>query len=911
MAEQTTHIFGIRHHGPGSARSLRDALMHLQPDCVLVEGPPEADALLPLVTNPEMHPPVAIVVYSPENPSRAVFYPFAIFSPEWQAITFALQNGVPVRFFDLPQTNWMASKRLRFSQDETNSDPNSESVSANSELDTNSSSVPSNTASDTNSTSVPFNAASDTNSSSVPPNTDSDTDSTSVPSNTASDTNSTCVPSNTASDTNSTSVPSNTASGTNSTSVPSNTPSDTNSDTTPQAATPDTSAQDNPGGQTTQDDETDSVPPVPTVPTVRQDPLMWLAQAAGYSDGERWWEHLVEQRQNSEDLFIAINEAMASLREELADELDAEDERLDNLREAHMRQMIRAAEKQGFKRIAVVCGAWHGPALSNMPSAKSDAALLKGLPKLKVEATWIPWTHGRLSYSTGYGAGINSPGWYHHLWSHTNMISERWLSHVARLLRAEDLDASSASVIEAARLAETLASMRNRPVPGLTELTEATKAVLCSGNEVPMRLIHQKLIVGEVLGAVPQETPTVPLHKDLQAEQKRLRMPADASEKIYDLDLRKETDVKRSRLLHRLTILEIPWGKEEAVSGKSGTFHEVWRVLWKPEFSLDLIERGIWGRTMQEAATAFACDHASKAELPELTRLLAQALLADLRTATEFIMVRVENQAAVASDLRQLMNALPPLARIARYGDVRKTDVGAVAHVTGGMVARICIGLPGACASLNDDAAQEMFEHIQNVHGAITLLQNDSFTEDWKAALRNIANSDVIHGLISGRACRILLELRDFEPDEAARRFSLALSRAVDPNSAAAWSEGFLKGSGLLLVHNESLWQVVDGWLQSLDDSIFNVILPLMRRTFSTFTKPERRQMGERAAASRARSKRAGTVETSNVNPERAARVLPLALRILGLESVSGAPSEAQNPILSETINTAEQAEDE
>ncbi|WP_170159778.1 DUF5682 family protein, partial [Calidithermus terrae] len=43
------HIFGIRHHGPGSARSLKAALEALRPDCILVEGPPEADPLLPLL----------------------------------------------------------------------------------------------------------------------------------------------------------------------------------------------------------------------------------------------------------------------------------------------------------------------------------------------------------------------------------------------------------------------------------------------------------------------------------------------------------------------------------------------------------------------------------------------------------------------------------------------------------------------------------------------------------------------------------------------------------------------------------------------------------------------------------------------------------------------------------------------
>ena len=38
----SVQIFGIRHHGPGCARSLRGALKALKPDIVMVEGPPDA-----------------------------------------------------------------------------------------------------------------------------------------------------------------------------------------------------------------------------------------------------------------------------------------------------------------------------------------------------------------------------------------------------------------------------------------------------------------------------------------------------------------------------------------------------------------------------------------------------------------------------------------------------------------------------------------------------------------------------------------------------------------------------------------------------------------------------------------------------------------------------------------------------
>ena len=41
------------------------------------------------------------------------------------------------------------------------------------------------------------------------------------------------------------------------------------------------------------------------------------------------------------------------------------------LREAYMRQCIREAIKAGHQRIAVVCGAWHVPALKASVTAKA------------------------------------------------------------------------------------------------------------------------------------------------------------------------------------------------------------------------------------------------------------------------------------------------------------------------------------------------------------------------------------------------------------------------------------------------------------------------------------------------------------------------------------------------------------
>ncbi len=83
----SAHFFGIRHHGPGSSRALLQALDALEPLEVLIEGPADASDLLPMLANPAMVPPVALLTYPADAPSEAVFWPSQHFPPNirWSA----------------------------------------------------------------------------------------------------------------------------------------------------------------------------------------------------------------------------------------------------------------------------------------------------------------------------------------------------------------------------------------------------------------------------------------------------------------------------------------------------------------------------------------------------------------------------------------------------------------------------------------------------------------------------------------------------------------------------------------------------------------------------------------------------------------------------------------------------------
>ena len=297
-----------------------------------------------------------------------------------------------------------------------------------------------------------------------------------------------------------------------------------------------------------------------------------------------------------------------------------------------------------------------------------------------------------------------------------------------------------------------------------------------------------------------------------------------------------------------------------------------------------MIEAGRWGNTVADAACALVCHQADDAKrLDDVTHLLDRLLLADLPTVVPHLMQRLQALAALDSDVTHLMAALPSLVNILRYRDVRQTDASAVSHVVDGMVTRVCIGLSGACASLNDEAAQAMVEAIASTHSSIKRLRQPAQGEAWANTLVQLCNRETLHGLVAGYGCRLLLDEGSFSSTEAARRLNLALSLSVEPTHAAAWVEGFLRGSGLLLLHDDSIWQVLDTWLSELPDQSFTVLLPLLRRTFSNFSMPERRQMGQRVLLSRQPLKPDNATQTLEI--DRANQSLTVITKLLGLPS--------------------------
>ena len=93
-------LIGVRHHSPACAAAMHTLLDARQPERIFLELPPELSSWLPWLGHADLTPPVALAAAEPGG--GLSFYPFAVFSPELQAVRWAVQHNVPVIAFDAP-----------------------------------------------------------------------------------------------------------------------------------------------------------------------------------------------------------------------------------------------------------------------------------------------------------------------------------------------------------------------------------------------------------------------------------------------------------------------------------------------------------------------------------------------------------------------------------------------------------------------------------------------------------------------------------------------------------------------------------------------------------------------------------------------------------------------------------------
>ena len=609
----------------------------------------------------------------------------------------------------------------------------------------------------------------------------------------------------------------------------------------------------------------------PTTESVYQ-----LLETVTGEDHDTFWERNFEQLGDGED-FRTVNNTFGRQLRAAAGE-SRRDQAETVVREAYMKRAIAQAIASGIspEKIFCVCGSFHVAGLEeNAPMTDEEE---RSLPRADSRATLMPYSYYRLSSRSGYGAGNRAPAYFELLWDALNGGGIRetaylYLTRLAAAHRKAGNLVSSAEVIEAARLADTLAALRGSRYPTLSDLRDASVATMGRGSFSQLALAAADTEIGKTIGFLPEGVARTSVQEDFYRQLKELRLERfrTAEGQRLDLDLREKLNVKseaaalgdlrRSFFLHRLRVLGISFASLLPSRQEGASWGEYWELRWTAEVEIQVVESALLGDTI-EGAAAFALKERSdeSTTIAQAAAIFQDAFLCGMPAAAAHALAVLQGLNVDSAAIGQVADTAAHLSLVVRYGDLRRFDPAPVVPLIEQLYLRACLTLADACVC-DAKAAPAVTQAMDRLN---TLQLSHDFLEEgrWLDLLASLSDRDDLNTRCSGFAMAILLERGKADEELLAREVSRRLSPGVPAELGAGWFEGLAGKNRYALIARLSLWRHLDDYLSGLDEDAFRRALVFLRRAFADFSPGEKNDIAENLG------------EIWGVDPRQAAEVL-------------------------------------
>ena len=578
---------------------------------------------------------------------------------------------------------------------------------------------------------------------------------------------------------------------------------------------------------------------------------------SGQRGNETFWEYTMEHCRNEEAYKKGAAVFGRCLRE-LTLSLEGPET---ILREAYMRTQIGKALEEGIlpEKTAVICGAFHGEGLSHGDEMGEED--MEKLPWMESRKTLMPYSYYRLSERSGYGAGNRAPAYYELIWEGMNRRDFFWagriyLAKIAGFQRSHGNPVSTAQVIDAFRLAVSLAQMKGYEIPALCDLRDGSRTCMGEGKLSDIALAVADGEMGTAIGSLPKGVSQTSVQSDFysQLSQLKLEKYRSAVGAELALDLRERLNVKsreaafldlnRSFFLHRLAILGNVFPRQQPVKQENATWAERWILQWTPEAEMQLAETVLKGDTIAQAAAFCLKEQADRAgNIGELSGLIKAACFCGLSESVVSVTRALQAMATDTVSVRDIASAAGSLSVVIQYGDIRRLDRQPFIPLLQQMFLRGCLNFPQECAC-DDQGAASMAQAMDRFHQ--TVVSHDFLDRDrWIGVLKEISGRDDLNTRLSGLASAILLEMGAMDQEELGRQVERRLSKGIPAQLGAGWFQGLSMKNHYALIARLSLWEKLSQYLDSLDEEEFKRALVFLRRAFADFTSEEKNRIGE------------------------------------------------------------------
>ena len=583
-------------------------------------------------------------------------------------------------------------------------------------------------------------------------------------------------------------------------------------------------------------------------------------EASALGDTESFWERYLEQSEN----LSAYLERSRIFGEGAREAAPGEriEQAWNGLREAYMRRIIAEKRVAGIAadKIVVLTGAFHSAALYEGECL--DDTALKALPQYEVKKTLMPYSYQRLSRRAGYSAGNKVPAYYELLWDalrtgQPESHAARYLSTLAGHIRERGGMVSSAEVLEANLLAQSLASLREGRYPTHDELQDA--AVTCMGHGSFGEIAEGLALtdIGTKIGEVPRSGLLTSIQQDFADQCADLKLSFGLVAEKLRLDLRENRRAKseksaflqlrRSFFLQRLRLLGISFAVWQDSRQQDASWEENWVLSRTPEAEMQLAEAVLKGDTIAHAVSFDLQEKLTATEqIAEITELLESAFLCGMPELLQAAVSRLDSASIDQISIEEIARTAKILSRMLQFGDVRQSDVSVLRPILERLLLRAGLTLTDACFC-DDEAAGQLAKSIEDIQ-SIFSVEKGLPGEKWEQAIRELSRRDDLNAKLSGLATAIRLDLGDLGEEELSREISRRMSIGLRAELGALWFEGLSLRNHYALIVRRVVWESLSRYIDAIPEDCWQRAMVFLRRAFATYTAGEKDMVAENLA---------------------------------------------------------------
>jgi hypothetical protein len=583
------------------------------------------------------------------------------------------------------------------------------------------------------------------------------------------------------------------------------------------------------------------------------------AELGGEEDYDAYWERAFEHNLETDSYLqsLAIYSAeMRNMSETWEREADPLASSINALRESYMKRRIMEAIGKGYapEKIVVVLGAHHVSGV--MDNAAMTDKELKELPRINTRMTLMPYSYYRLGSFSGYGAGNHAPYYFEMMYDAMEQgtldsLPSRYITKLSRIYRDKQGYSSTASAIEALRLAQSLQYIHGGTLPTLKDLHDGAVSAMAGGNLAGIAEAFAALDVGTRIGELPDGVSQTPIQDDMNRLLKELNLEKYKTPVAQDLelDIRENRTVKtekaawqglnRSIFLNRLSFLDIGFARRGTLP--SGiTAKEKWTLCWTPEVEIRIVESVLFGDTVEAACGYVMREKLEKSEnVVEVAKLINAIVECHLKDSLHHGLIKLQALASDTESFNDSAKAAREISFLTQYGSIRRFETETVLPILQQLFLKATLLLYGA-ALCNAEAAKDVADNMKYLH-QISQEQHEVVNDDlWLLHLKALAKADDRNPLLSGFALSILLERGELSEEELITEVSRHLSPGNTPEAGAAWFEGLCKRNRYLILSRPVFWTQLDAYIKDLDEDSFKRALVCLRRAFTVFEPGEK-----------------------------------------------------------------------